>query len=172
MMKFVKYLSIPAFYLTRGLSIVYALTSIYVILSIVLKLPTYELLDADGFSINYPFVGKPFLLGSSNSFAYITEMISLVSFYAAFFCLLSYIFKVFRQDKLFTEESISYLKRFYMVNLILCPILFIVLSVYSIENLPYFLMAMAHIIMGIFVLFIAAIFEQGVHLQKDQDLYI
>jgi hypothetical protein len=46
------------------------------------------------------------------------------------------------------------------------------LSFYSIEDYPYAPMIIAHIIIGIFSKFLAAIFEQGLKLQTDQDLYI
>ena len=171
-MKLVRLISIVAFYLTRILSVGYILTALHLLVSVVFNLSTFKLLENGRFAICYPFTSKYFLLGSSYTVAYIAEMTLLIAFYGAFFWLLSNVFKTFRQKKLFTTQGIHNLKLFYITNLIICPVLFIILSLYSKEDYPYMVMSIAHAIMGIFALFIAAIFQQGVSLQNDQDLII
>jgi hypothetical protein len=99
-------------------------------------------------------------------------MASIILFYGLFFWLLSNVFKTFRQKKLFTAQGVRNMKFFYIMNLFVCPVLFSILSINSIEDYPYFAMIIGHAILGVLVFFIAAIFEQGVNLQKDQDLFI
>lgn len=171
-MKPVKFISVIGLFLSRILSVAYLATALYILCSVVFRLSTLQLLAHNRFAICYPFTAKPFLLGSDFSTAYILEMVLLIAFYGIFFWLLSNVFKTFRQKKLFTTQGIQRLKAFYITNLLICPVIFLILSIYSIEDYPYIAMIMAHGIMGIFALFIAAIFEQGVHLQKDQDLFI
>jgi hypothetical protein len=150
----------------------YILTALHIVASTAFKLSTLKLLDKGRFAICYPFTAKYFLLGSSYTIVYITEMVVIIAFYGVFFWLLSNVFKTFRQKKLFTVQGIHSLKLFYITNLIICPVLVFSLSLYSIEDYPYMIMVIAHCIMGIFALFIAAIFQQGVNLQNDQDLII
>jgi len=171
-MKLVRLISAVAFYLTRILSAGYLLTALHLLLSAVFKLPSFKLLPANRFVIYYPLSNKPFLLGSAFTRSYVAEMFLLILFYSIFFWLLSNIFKTFRQTRLFTVKGVLHLKQFYITNLLICPMLFLILSMYSTEDYPYGVMGTAHGIMGIFALFIAAIFQQGVNLQNDQDLII
>ncbi|MFT3908037.1 MAG: DUF2975 domain-containing protein [Ferruginibacter sp.] len=171
-MKLVRHISTFAFFITRIIAVFYILTVLHLLVSVLFKLSTFKVLENNRFAITYPFTSKNFLLGSENSSVYIFEMVSVLFFYGIFFWLLGNVFKTFRQQKLFTEQGIKYLKWFYVFNLLICPVLFLCLSVYSIEDYPYTIMMIAHGIVGIFALFIAAIFQQGVKLQKDQDLYI
>ena len=171
-MKLVRFISAIAFYLTRILSAGYILTALHLMFSVVLDLSCLKHLENGRFAICSPFTEKHFLLGSSFTAAYVIEMVLLIAFYGAFFWLLSNVFKTFRQTKLFTPQGIHNLKLFYVSNLLICPVLFLILSVYSSEDYPYMIMTSAHGIMGVFALFIAAIFKQGVSLQNDQDLII
>jgi len=171
-MKLVRIISAVAFYVTRLLSAVYLLTALYLLISALFKLPALKLLPNNRFAICYPFTDKPFLSGSVYTASYVAEMFLILLFYGAFFWLLGNVFKTFRQARLFTPQGIRHLKQFYITNLIICPVLFFILSIYSIEDYPYGVMVSAHGIMGIFALFIAAIFQQGVNLQNDQDLII
>ena len=171
-MKLVRIISVVAFYASRLLSAGYLLTALHLLTSTLFRLPTLKLLPANRFAICYPFTDKPFLLGSVFTISYVAEMFLILFFYSAFFWLLSNVFKTFRQTRLFTPQGISRLKQFYIVNLIVCPVLFLILGMYSIEDYPFGMTVIAHGIMGIFALFIAAIFQQGVNLQNDQDLII
>lgn len=171
-MKLVRLISTITFYLARIISVGYILTTLHLVTSIVFGLSTLKHLENGRFAICYPFTNKYFLLGSSFTVLYIAEMVLVIGFYGAFFWLLSNVFKTFRQKRLFTIQGIHNLKLFYLTNLIICPILFISLSLFSIEDYPYMMTVIAHSIMGVFALFIAAIFQQGVSLQNDQDLII
>lgn len=171
-MKLVRFISTVAFYLTRILAAGYILTALHLVVSVVFDLSTLKHLEKGRFAICYPFTDKYFLLGSSFTAAYVIEMVLLIAFYGIFFWLLSNVFYTFRQTRLFTAQGIHNLKLFYVINLHVCPVLFLILSVYSTEDYPYLIMTSAHGIMGIFALFIAAIFQQGVSLQNDQDLII
>ncbi|RYF89554.1 MAG: DUF2975 domain-containing protein [Chitinophagaceae bacterium] len=86
--------------------------------------------------------------------------------------LLSQVFKTFTQKKLFTQTGINHLQRFYLANLILPGIAYIVLLLVNEEAEDVFMLVMLHAIIGVFAYFIAAIFRQGVLLQNEQDLYI
>ncbi|TCO21456.1 DUF2975 family protein [Pedobacter psychrotolerans] len=171
-MKLVRHISTIAFYLTRVIAAGYILTALYIILCVAFNLSTLQHLPDNRFAICYPFTSQHFLLGSEYATAYIAEMVLLIFIYGVFFVLLSNVFKSFKPKKIFTLQGIHHLRLFYLINLLIFPILFLILYVYSVEDYPYGFMIIAHCIMGIFALFIAAIFKQGLNLQNDQDLII
>ena len=171
-MKLTRIIATIGLFLSRIISIIYFATALHLLISIIFRLPTFKLLPSNVFIILYPLSAKTFIIGSSFSAGYIAEMALIILFYGLFFWLLSNVFKTFRQKKLFTAQGVKNLKFFYIMNLFVCPVLFTILSIDSIEDYPYFAMIIGHAILGIFVFFIAAIFEQGVNLQKDQDLFI
>lgn len=99
-------------------------------------------------------------------------IISLL-FYSLFFYSLSEVFKTFGADKLFTEQVQHKLIHFAYLNL-LVPFVYIVLHSMIIQDthytqLPY---ALLHLVLGIIVFFIAALFNQGKQLQSENDLTI
>lgn len=171
-MKLTRIIAAIGFYIARIIAWLYVATGFYILISVVLKLPSLKFLANNRFAICYPFTSKYFILGSAFNFMYITEMVLLILFYGLFFWLLSNVFKTFRQKKLFTVAGVNNLKSFYIFNLFVCPVIFLFLLCFSTEDYPYIAMIIAHGIMGIFAVFIAAIFSQGVHLQQDQDLFI
>lgn len=171
-MKLVRFISVIGFYIAKIAAVGYLTTALYVLLSVVLKLPSYQILEQNKFSINYPFSTKHFLNGSENTTTYIFEMLAVFFFYGIFFWLLGNVFKVFEQKKLFTANGVKHLKWFYILNLFICPLLFVLLMNMSHEDMPYGLLLVIHVIIGVFSLFLAAIFTQGLNLQNDQDLYI
>ncbi len=171
-MKLVRHISTIGFYLTKIIAIGYLVTALHVIISAVFKLSSFKPLENNRFAICYPFTSKPLLIGSENTTSYIFEMVAILIFYSAFFWLLSNVFKTFRQQKLFTVQGVLHLKWFYILNLFIYPILFIALMAISHEYQPYLPLLFGHVIIGIFALFLAAIFVQGLKLQNDQDLYI
>ncbi len=171
-MKLVRVISTIGFYLTKIIAIGYIATAFHVLSSAVLKLSTFKLLENNRFAIYYPFTSKNFLLGSENTTVYIFEMVTLLLFYGIFFWLLGNVFKTFRQKKLFTLQGVKHLKWVYVFNIFICPILFALLIAISVEDIPYLPLLFAHVIIGTFALFLVAIFEQGLNLQNDQDLYI
>jgi hypothetical protein len=171
-MKLTRIVATIVLFLTRFISVIYFASALHLLISIIFKLSTLKLLPGNEFTILFPFSSQTVLLGSVFSAGYITEMASIILFYGLFFWLLSNVFKTFRQKKLFTAQGVRNMKFFYKMNLFVCPVLFSILSINSIEDYPYFAMIIGHAILGVLVFFIAAIFEQGVNLQKDQDLFI
>nr|WP_294936958.1 DUF2975 domain-containing protein [uncultured Flavobacterium sp.] len=171
-MKLVRIISTILFFLSRILAIAYILTALHLFVSVVFKLPTFELMENNRFVIQYPFTEKSFLLGSEYTFSYVTEMVLIIAFYGLFFWLLGNVFQTFRQVPLFTKQGIRNLKLFYITNLVVSPILFGLLSGFSNEDMPFLAMIVAHAIIGIFAYFLMAIFNEGVGLQNEQDLYI
>ncbi|MEO8720563.1 MAG: hypothetical protein ABI297_09430 [Ginsengibacter sp.] len=171
-MKLTRIIATIGLFLSRFISVIYFATALHLLASVIFKLPTFKLLPSNIFIILYPFSAKTFLIGSVFSAGYIAEMVLIILFYGSFFWLLSNVFKTFRKKKLFTVQGIKNLKLFYIINLFISPVLFTILSIYSIEDYPYFAIIIGHVILGVLVFFIAAIFEQGVNLQHDQDLFI
>lgn len=171
-MKSTRIIATILFYLTKIVAGGYLLTSIYIFVSSGLKLSTFKSLDNNRFAINYPFTDKNFLLGSENTIQYIAEMVISIGFYGVFFYLLSTIFYTFKQQRLFTIQGVRNLKIFYVFNLFITPIVLGILATISIEDLPYIGLIVAHFTIGIFALFLEAIFRQGANLQNEQDLFI
>lgn len=121
------------------------------------------------FTLFYPFTAKAFLLGDYTT-SYLFTNLSIVIFYGFFLWLLSDVFRAFRQQKLFTEKSVTRLSRFYITNLIV-PILFLLLVVkFQNEMSDLIRIIFLHLVIGVFAFFMAAIFKQGLILQEEQDL--
>ena len=171
-MKTTKLISTFLFYFVRVISFLYLATTMHIVLSTSFKLPSLKILENNRFAVCYPFTEKHFILGSEYTFSYITEMITILAFYGIFFFALSSVFKTFKQTKLFTYQGVLNLKIFYIINLIIAPLFFIIISINPKEDYPYIAILVAHCILGIFAFFIASIFQQGLNLQTDQDLII
>ncbi|MGG5210238.1 DUF2975 domain-containing protein [Chryseobacterium sp. MIQD13] len=122
--------------------------------------------------INYPFTEEPFM-NIENNYPYIifSFLLVLVS-YGIFFWLSALVFRVFFQSKLFTKENILQLKRFYMYNIFIpLPVVITASLFVEVESIIWGLVFI-HFMLGIFCLFLANIFKQGLHLQNEQDLFI
>lgn len=171
-MKTTRIISAFLFYLVRIISLFYFATTLYIIIVTSLKTTALRILENNRFAVCYPFTNKNFILGSEYNLAYIIEMVVTLAFYSLFFFGLSNVFKAFKQTKLFTCKGVFHLKVFYITNLLIAPIVFGIISIQPKEDFPYLAMIVAHAIIGIFAFFIAAIFQQGVNLQTDQDLII
>jgi hypothetical protein len=171
-MKLVRIIASFLYVVTRIVSFFYLLTAVYTLINCLLKGPFFEIIENNRFAINFPFTNRHFLLGSEYTVAYVAEMVLGLFLYGLFFMVLSNVFKTFKQERLFTNEGLKNLKGFYQFNLLLYPAAVIIWSLFSIEDFPFFAMIVAHAIMGVFIFFMAAIFQQGVNLQNEQDLYI
>jgi hypothetical protein len=168
----VRFVSKILFYLSRFLAIVYFWMATH---SAIALATGWSLLFKDNgkyFQICYPFTQKSFLLGDYNLPYVILDFLGPLSLYGLFFLLLSNVFKVFFQPKLFTEYGIKHLKRFYLANFTLPSLVVLLASIFSILDEGVFVLVLLHAILGIFAYFIAAIFQQGVQLQTEQDLII
>ncbi|UHO37066.1 DUF2975 domain-containing protein [Chryseobacterium capnotolerans] len=122
--------------------------------------------------INYPFTEQPFL-NIEDNYPYIIFSFMLVLIpYGIFFWLSAKVFRVFFQPKLFTREHITQLKRFYLFNIFIpLPLVIIASFFVEVESIIWGLVFI-HFMLGIFCLFLANIFKQGLHLQNEQDLII
>lgn len=122
--------------------------------------------------INYPFTDISFLILDNDPSYFLFALLLPILSYTLFFWLLSKVFRVFYQQKLFTQTNIKHLQRFYLANIIL-PIIVVAFSSFfiQIEKGIYVLITL-HLFLGIFIFIISEIFNQGLSLQKEQDLYI
>lgn len=124
------------------------------------------------FQVTFPFSQTPFLNGDNNLPYIIFEFLMPLSLYGLFFLWLSNVFKVFFQPKLFTENGIMHLKRFYLGNLFVPGIMVLVVSMIDDPENDAIVVTVLHSIIGVFAYFLAAIFKQGLNLQNEQDLII
>jgi len=172
-MKKVRLLATALFYITRAAAIPYLLTAFYCIFCFVFQTGGLEYTESgEHFVIYYPFTKTRFLLGDSTGFYYIFEMIALIGLYGVFFWLLGNVFDAFRQSKLFTEKNVKRLRLFYTLNFTV-PLPFLIAHLcYSYEVAILISLTLLHFVIGIFAYFMAVIFEQGLNLQTEQDLYI
>jgi hypothetical protein len=169
-MKRTKLISRILFAITRILAWLYLVTTIYTIICWLLKINIQQTETQN--IIKYPFTDTLFLILDNNlTYLVFTFLLSFL-FYTLFFWLLSNVFKVFLQNKLFTVANIVHLKRFYELNLFV-PILLVILASFFVEiEKGVFLIIALHLFLGIFVFILSEIFKQGVDLQNEQDLYI
>lgn len=165
-----KSLSYYLFYVAR----VSTFLSLALICFILLSLATnnYETVDGQ-FQIALPLLPETYIKGFFDSKIVITITLAML-FFCVFFYLLSNILKTFKDRKLFTKKAIKHLKYFAFLNLVVAPILFIVIDFIiigrpHIGNIYNYLLTF---LLGIFLLFIAAIFNQGYLVQSENDLTI
>lgn len=167
-----KIISQILYYICFVLAIGYLLTAVYSILCLITRFSITPYKENVYFHINYPFTEKPFL-NIENNYSYIlfSFLLVLIS-YGLFFWLSAKVFKVFFQSKLFTKENIIHLKRFYVYNIFFpLPLVVIASFFVEVESIIWGLVFI-HFMLGIFCLFLANIFKQGLHLQNEQDLFI
>jgi hypothetical protein len=173
-MKFAKLLASTLFYLSRIASLFYGLLGLYVggvlLLSRVTSNLPLEIHDG-GFTIFYPFTRTPFFLGDYEQSFIITSLVAIF-IYALFLWWLGEVFNAFRGVRLFTRQNVLRLWRFCMLNLA-APVLAILLLVIIGQSYSNAIMiALLHILLGVFTFFIVTIFKQGLELQEEQDLIL
>lgn len=171
-MKQVRNLATVLFYLSRLASILVGAIGIYIVLIIALSgLGVKQLpLDINNnyFVIYLPFSKIPFLLGDYNQ-SYLGVSISIVLLYAIFLWLLSRVFKVFKQQKIFVPVNVKYLRRFYLFNFY-TPLLYLCcLILFKLEFKDALVVVLLHLMISVFIFFMATIFQQGLVLQEEQD---
>jgi len=171
-MKSVRIFSKVLFYLARTLAFIYLAIFVYASISSFAHTASFQVVEHNTrFEIYYPFTDTPFLLGY-NTMGYINTMLMVFGLYALFFYLLSNVFLTFSQAKLFTKKGLQHLKHFYLSNFFLPIMALLIASIISeVEGAAEALVAL-HLLLGIFAYFIAAIFQQGLKLQHEQDLFI
>lgn len=169
-MKKTKILSKILYAITRSLAFIYMVIALYGTLSWITK--SNIQIEATRAVINYPFTDISFLILDNNWSYFLFAFLLPVLSYTLFFWLLSNVFKVFYQEKLFTQPNNAHLKRFYSANLIF-PIVLVAFSSFFIEiEKGIFIIVALHLVLGVFIFIISEIFNQGLSLQNEQDLYI
>jgi Protein of unknown function (DUF2975) len=171
-MKAVKGIASLFFYLTRLAALVYFLLAAYVGIVLLLSRLTSNLpiqIREEGFVIYYPFTKTPFFLGDYSA-AYIVPTLLTILLYVFFIWLLSEVFNAFRGERLFIPQNVARLTRFYVLNLVgpVGCVLFLLIAGDIYSNAV--IIALLHVLAGIFAFFMAAIFRQGLILQEEQDL--
>lgn len=172
-MKNVKIISTILFYITRIVAVLYLLVTLYSAFSLITEWCYTTKDNGNYFTIFYPFTETPFLNGENHWGYKIFNFILPIGFYGVFFLLVSNVFNVFKQPKLFTLYGVTQLKWFYLTNTIVPPVTIFLASIFSgeiEEGLEW--VAIIHFFLGVFAYFLAAIFKQGLSLQNEQDLYI
>jgi hypothetical protein len=172
-MKNVKIIATGLFYITRIVAILYLVSIAYSTISLLTEWSLVSRENGKYFSICFPFTETHFLNGENNWAYKIFNFLIPIGFYGLFFWLLSNIFKVFRQPKLFTQNGVNQLKWFYIVNILMPSITILLASIFAgkiEEGLEW--VAVIHFFLGVFAYFLAAIFKQGLQLQNEQDLFI
>lgn len=167
-----KIISRILFYICSVLSAGYLIIALYSLFCLATDFSITPYRNGEYLHINYPFTEQPFL-NIDNNYPYIifSFLLVLIS-YGIFFWFSAKVFKVFFQPKLFTRDHILQLKRFYLYNIFIPLPLVIVASFFvEVESIVWGLVFI-HFMLGIFCLFLANIFKQGLHLQNEQDLFI
>lgn len=167
-----KIISKILYYLCCIVSAGYLITFVYSVFCLVTDFSVTPYKNNLYLHINYPFTEQPFL-NIERYYPYIIFSFLMVLFlYGIFFWLSAKVFKVFFQSKLFIKENILQLKRFYMYNIFIpLPAVITASFFVEVESIIWGLVFI-HFMLGIFCLFLANIFKQGLHLQNEQDLFI
>lgn len=150
----------------------YMLTSLYVFAVVVLQTPELRVID-DGrrFAVMFPWTQVVFLRGEY-SMGQIGSMVLLLGCYGVFFYLLSAIFHTFRQQRWFTEQGLQSLRWFYWANLLAPSVVYVAHRLWWQVEEPAEILVVIHAVVGVLAFFLAAIVQQGLHLQNEQDLII
>lgn len=167
----VKFIAKVLLHLSRLLAIVYFVTFVYALLSLESKSASVLLHNANSqFVIYLPFTHIPFLLGFYNPVYIWMEFLPLFILYALFFVLLSFVFDVFTQERLFTHKGYNYLRVFYWSNFTIPVFMLFLTELFSEASFDAWGIVGLHLLLGIFIFFMAAIFKQALKLQDEQDL--
>ncbi|WP_312993727.1 DUF2975 domain-containing protein [Chryseobacterium flavum] len=167
-----KTISRVLFYICTLISAGYLIMALYSVFCLSTGYAVTPYANGQYLHINYPFTERPFLNIEDNYPYIIFSFLLVLISYGIFFWLSAKVFKVFFQPKLFTKEHILQLKRFYLYNIFIpLPLVIIASFFVEVENIVWGLVFI-HFMLGIFCLFLANIFKQGLHLQNEQDLFI
>lgn len=160
------------FYLSRLMAIFYGTL---LLLSVLALITGWGLSIREGgryFSVNYPFTKKHLLLGDYNTTYIFLYFLSVIFWYFLFCWLLGNVFRVFFQQRLFTDTGVRHLRNFYLANFLL-PIFHLMATIlFDTLEADAVALVLLHAVVGVFAYFLSAIFRQGLQLQKEQDLYI
>lgn len=153
------------------LAIGYSITTLYAACCIITGIWT-GLAEENLLHIFYPLTTKPFLIAENNTPYILFSFLLPMALYSIFFWFASNVFWVFLKPILFTPQNVVHLKRFYGFNLIL-PVLATITGSFFVPIEDFILaLVMVHFFLGIFTYFLAAIFNKGIGLQNEQNLFI
>ncbi|MEM1259705.1 MAG: DUF2975 domain-containing protein, partial [Bacteroidota bacterium] len=104
----------------------------------------------------------------------ITSMVLVLLYIGAFLFSVSMILKSFKSKVLFSTNAIRNLNAFAVINLVAFPIFYLALRIFilRIPVLGGLHNLFLSFILGIFILFVAAIFKRGLKVQNENDLTI
>ena len=171
-MNTVKVVAKLLFWFSRFLAFIYLASTFLSLLALTTGFGLRMIEDGKRFQILLPFSQKAFLLGDYNATYIFYYFLLPISLYGIFFWLLGNVFRVFYQPKLFTTEGVKHLRIFYTLNLVVPPLVLILSSIFAEVEDATIVLTTLHLTLAVFAYFLAAIFRQGLHLQKEQDLYI
>ena len=158
------------FYLSR----VAAIGSIALISFILISLGVgnYEIVG-NQFQIALPLLKDTYIKGFYESNIIITITLVMV-FFATFFYILSNILKTFKAQKLFTEKTVKQLGKFAILNLLIGPVLYFIIHFVIMKKSGFsdIYNLFLSLLLGVFVLFIQAVFKQAHRVQNENDLTI
>lgn len=167
-----KIISRILFYICSLLSAGYLIMVLYSLLCLITGFSVTPYKNGQYLHINLPFTEQPFLNIENNYPYMIFSFLLVLIAYGIFFWFSAKVFRVFFQQKLFTVENIAQLKKFYLYNIFFPLPLAVIASFFvEVESMVWGLVFI-HFMLGIFCLFLANIFKQGLHLQNEQDLFI
>ncbi|WP_024768315.1 DUF2975 domain-containing protein [Aquimarina macrocephali] len=164
-----KSLSTLLFYVTRVTAIGYGVFLLFIAFAMVTN--SFLNISGNNFQIKIPYTDSVIKgVYEINTFA---SIIVFFFFYASFFYVLSLVFETFKAETLFSKNAIKHLTYFTIINLFF-PVLYgsIQLLIFQGGNFNDLYAVFLHIILGVFALFIATIFRQGVQLQEENELTI
>ena len=164
-----KSLSVYLFYISRIVSIAIGFFLLFILVSFLTG--NFELIN-NRFEIKIPLM-ETYIKGFYDVRIITTIALTLI-FYILFFYFLSIIFKTFKAETLFTKTAIRQLNNFALYNLIGSPLAFILIHILimkhtNLRDLPTYLL---HLLLGVFIFFIVAIFKKGYKVQSENDLTI
>ncbi len=167
-----KIISRILYYICSVVSVGYFIITIYSVFCLATGFAVTPYGEGKYLHINFPFTEKPFMNIDDNYSYIIFSFFAVLLAYGIFFWVSALVFRVFFQEKLFTAGNIRLLTIFYRYNIFIPLPLVIVASFFvEVESVVWGLVFI-HFMLGIFCLFLANIFKQGLHLQNEQDLFI
>lgn len=167
-----KIISRILYYICSVVSVGYFIITIYSVFCLATGFAVTPYGEGKYLHINFPFTEKPFMNIDDNYSYIIFSFFAVLLAYGIFFWVSALVFRVFFQEKLFTAGNICLLTIFYRYNIFIPLPLVIVASFFvEVESVVWGLVFI-HFMLGIFCLFLANIFKQGLHLQNEQDLFI
>ena len=165
-----KSLSHYLFYLSRAAAFGSIILVSYILLSLVFG--NFEIIN-EQFQIGIPFLPETYIKGFYET-SIITSISIILIYMCVFFYSISLILKSFKSNILFSKNAIKYLNLFAIINLVVFPLLYLILHFFVLKKPSH---TSAHnlflsFVLGVFILFISAIFKRGLKVQNENDLTI